>query len=684
MTSSSVFGAWNRIFVEDFCPESGRGPYAAKGYLENWTEAVSGGAVLDPNYAVSGLTNPPDDWGDECLRMYNPDSGTDLCDIYTTVGDQAIVYIRDEIYIKSEGLENGENTILQWAETSGAAEVWELRLEQAGGNLRLHIKVIRGDLGALRYSSGDYADLQLNTQYRIEVYYNETSDVWAWRVNGVDQDNGTGTLSGPHPPKVFNSIYLDNDYSPSGDPSIELFRDNFAVDTSDWCDAREGLTFYVDNEHGGSNAGTQANPFKSIADLDASTDLVWETYPHTVYIKATNTPYRESLDGSDDYWHQTIYCDWTGSGTVRGNGKAKFYGSEAVSTWSVYNGNTYQATHAESGSSPLKTAALGDVGCWYLKSGTVTPLTLVVDKDSCGSNQYFHDNVGDILYVNVGEDPDLGQIEAMDRHSAMEIYGQESVYSATFQFADYGNANGNCSEWHIENCDFIWNSEHGFSTGGRENDYDSADWLLTKCRMSNNGENGIYYGGGLNLDEIQGVIQLCQIDNNGDDGIHLYAGMLDAGDNFIKLYNNTIYGNGDEGVYALNGGAGADQKMKVICKNTISQDNTGHEFEGNNHANVEITADYNCVGGGTYDGVKWTAGANDVASDSLLAEDFTLSSGSPCVDSGTDVGLTEDYNGITLPQGEGYDIGMFEYMISDGWGKGMLDDFMWSDTIWGR
>jgi hypothetical protein len=42
--------------------------------------------------------------------------------------------------------------------------------------------------------------------------------------------------------------------------------------------------------------------------------------------------------------------------------------------------------------------------------------------------------------------------------------------------------------------------------------------------------------------------------------------------------------------------------------------------------------------------------------------DFHLQSTSPCINSGTDVGLLEDKDGTILPQGSGFDIGVYEYI----------------------
>ena len=42
--------------------------------------------------------------------------------------------------------------------------------------------------------------------------------------------------------------------------------------------------------------------------------------------------------------------------------------------------------------------------------------------------------------------------------------------------------------------------------------------------------------------------------------------------------------------------------------------------------------------------------------------DYHLTAGSPCIDAGTDVGLTLDIEGVPVPQGAEPDIGAFEFV----------------------
>jgi hypothetical protein len=45
--------------------------------------------------------------------------------------------------------------------------------------------------------------------------------------------------------------------------------------------------------------------------------------------------------------------------------------------------------------------------------------------------------------------------------------------------------------------------------------------------------------------------------------------------------------------------------------------------------------------------------------------DFRLKPGSCAVDNGTDVGVKEDFRGVKRPQGNGFDIGAFELVLTD-------------------
>jgi hypothetical protein len=55
--------------------------------------------------------------------------------------------------------------------------------------------------------------------------------------------------------------------------------------------------------------------------------------------------------------------------------------------------------------------------------------------------------------------------------------------------------------------------------------------------------------------------------------------------------------------------------------------------------------------------------ANSIISNPLLRSDYGLQASSPAKDAGTSLSqVTNDYLGVSRPQGSGYDMGAFEYL----------------------
>jgi parallel beta-helix repeat protein len=156
-----------------------------------------------------------------------------------------------------------------------------------------------------------------------------------------------------------------------------------------------------------------------------------------------------------------------------------------------------------------------------------------------------------------------------------------------------------------------------------------------------------------------------------------YAGSADT----VTLYNNVLYDNGATniggGISLLNNGQGS----LVTAKNNICFENRYCDlFIGNSIGTYVL--DHNLYFRSTgpmirvdateflaSDFPKYQAAAlqdlHSLSKDPVLTNpavhDFTLGPGSPCVDSGIDVGLSFDFNGISIPQGQGPDIGAYEY-----------------------
>ena len=165
------------------------------------------------------------------------------------------------------------------------------------------------------------------------------------------------------------------------------------------------------------------------------------------------------------------------------------------------------------------------------------------------------------------------------------------------------------------------------------------------------------------------------INNGSSDGWSFGADTAMAGN--LYVYNNTMFQNSTTG----NGIAYFVNADNCYLKNNIM-------FSDKAATNVlrliggSITSDYNCMyfpngtnvvydAGDNYTSVAlWNTGsgedANSVEADPLFADaennDFSLGDGSPCIDMGVDVSLTEDYDGNTVPMYSNPDIGAHEYV----------------------
>jgi parallel beta-helix repeat protein len=144
-----------------------------------------------------------------------------------------------------------------------------------------------------------------------------------------------------------------------------------------------------------------------------------------------------------------------------------------------------------------------------------------------------------------------------------------------------------------------------------------------------------------------------------------------------QIFNNVFYNNSGGGILIQNKNEALEVKNNIFLRNyeqSIFEINLASNFEDISGCDIDYncyyrpSGDYFVTASSTqrnFTDWKSTTGfdAHSVNSDPLFTDiansDFTLQAGSPCINAGTDVGLTTDYAGNPIVGNP--DIGAFEY-----------------------
>lgn len=220
--------------------------------------------------------------------------------------------------------------------------------------------------------------------------------------------------------------------------------------------------------------------------------------------------------------------------------------------------------------------------------------------------------------------------------------------------------------------------------------------LMENCISYNSSGNGVQVRDGDQVESHDAIIRYNKFYDNGLTGI-----MIAFTASNCEVYYNVVYGSGEDGIVLGSTSPETGSNNKVYNNITYSNNYSGINvqlasstiqnnilLEDNYKVHADhigtVTTDYNCfykVGGGKE--WKWNGtwyynftdyktassqDSNSINSDPLFMDvsndDFHLQSNSLCIDAGTDVGLTEDYDGVAVPQETNPAIGAFEY-VSD-------------------
>jgi hypothetical protein len=225
----------------------------------------------------------------------------------------------------------------------------------------------------------------------------------------------------------------------------------------------------------------------------------------------------------------------------------------------------------------------------------------------------------------------------------------------------------------VNNCTFSGNkAEGGFggSGGGMYNAYSSS--TVTNCTFS---QNDAYYGGGMYNAGNSPTVTNCTFSENSAGGGG--GGMYNAWSK--PTVTNCTFSENSATTGTWGGGGMSNSLSSPTVINCTFSGNSADHGGGINNSGSSPTVT-NCILWGdlpdeiyntnkdpivTYSDVeRGYPGEGNIDADPMFVDpdssDYHLSNGSPCIDSGTDAGVYEDYEGDIRPYGHGFDMGVDE------------------------
>ncbi len=246
------------------------------------------------------------------------------------------------------------------------------------------------------------------------------------------------------------------------------------------------------------------------------------------------------------------------------------------------------------------------------------------------------------------------------------------------------------NDYKIENCTFTNNTATG-SAGAVYASSSYTKWIIGSRFFDNSAGS---YGGGVFSNSGRTEIDRCVFIGNsagnasaggaavgGDAGHHTgsftlintlvrgntggYAvdmsGANVSGGYTVDMLHCTVVGN--TGGVRSRHHSGTTGRLRI--RNSIITDNGAYGITRPELNDPEPILEYNNVTNNTSGGYfQCAAGVGSISNDpqfvDAAAGDFRLAKGSPCIDTGTNMGITTDLDGVTRPTRLGYDMGCYE------------------------
>jgi hypothetical protein len=472
-------------------------------------------------------------------------------------------------------------------------------------------------------------------------------------------------------------------------------------------------TYYVDATNGSdTNSGLlTASAWKTIAKVNAS-----QFSPRDQILFKRGEVWRETLlvPSSGAPGKQIVFGAY-GSGD-----KPILKGSDMITGWINEGQNIWSAAAINepnvvwfgglSGAKKTSKSQLVSPNDWYWTSNMLSiysassPTQVEAASRANNVNSYgrSHLKFTNLIFQNGGNGPAGGSL--VINSSDVEVDSCDFLHSHTCHIGIWGTASGNItvskSTFQYSGLGRVIGSGNAIdvTTEGTAPQVTIQNSTFTKIGNypgSGNHDHGIYFKAGrlvwrynYQYDGGTETGASVKISVNAQDGCEIYYniissaggtqswGVLSEAGTGHTVYNNIFYDvdigvwlSGPNGPY-VPGGSGMTVKNNVF--------HTTNRYFIHGAVNTNFVSDYNVFYNGpayaylwgtsyyTYD--QWKVNSGQDAHSSYtdpkfidpIQGNFALQPSSPCINTGTTVGLTQDFNGVHVPQDRSVDIGAFE------------------------
>lgn len=227
---------------------------------------------------------------------------------------------------------------------------------------------------------------------------------------------------------------------------------------------------------------------------------------------------------------------------------------------------------------------------------------------------------------------------------------------------EVGGASASCI---IENNVITGSDSHGIDVRG-------LNHIVRYNKVSNSGLDGIRVTVTSNGTQVYyNIVNTWGIAN-------LAAGIRIAASTGVHVYNNTVWDSGTSGEWGIwfttssTGGQVFNNITKVSYTHLRVDDGSQTDFDSDYNMFYDDTADRFEWIGTRYTFANWKTQSSQDANSTIddpefvSASNFHLQAASPCRDKGVAVGLTRDYDNVSVPCGSAVDIGAFEFISGGG------------------